>query len=719
MPFPGFPPSQRPTPGLIRPLRFAVPPLFPALFLNLLLPLLLLGWSVPASSAQTETVPVSRVGSGELLRRCEDGFRPMPLLGMEVGIVVTDVVVRGRIDQVFFNPDPVEIEAIYVFPLPERASVDVMEMRIGDRLIRSVVREREEARRAYEEARDTGRKAALIEEERPNLFTASVANINPGENVTIHLEYLEEIEPEGDRYELAFPLTLTPRYSPDAPAEPWLATSHGPGDGRSAKEVSLPMKTTSRVQPPFHPLGEPLAPRAILSVTLASAGPLQDIRSVSHEVVLTRGTNVVEVRPSDRTVVADRDFLLEWRIPREDEPTATAYVENIGADRYLLVTVQPPSPAASVRAEEAFATETLFVLDVSGSMDGPSIVQARDALLHSVEQLRPRDRFNVLWFNNRYGSFSPGFVPVDDGEMRRARSWIRNLEASGGTEIRPAFLRAMELCSVPGTGAQRRIIFLTDGAVSNEEDLLRDVIEKRGDLRIHVIGIGHAPNRYLMSTLAEEGRGLYESIAGNEEVGPRLERFLERIDRPVLADLSLRGLPADAEVSPSPLPDLYRDAALRMSVRIPGGGGAAEGASTWTLEATWDGRPWTHSLQAISVREGAGVGTRWARHRVDDALGRLRRGAEESGIRAEVVDLGLTFHLVTPYTSLVAVEERATALGPTVPAPVANALPAGSHLGGTLPRGGTNEGLFTLLGWICTGLGASLLFWIGVARRPE
>ena len=683
----------------------------------------------------TVTVSPNSVGSGELLCRTDDGYTPMPILGMDVSVEVTDVLVRGRLDQVFLNPEPVGIEAIYVFPLPEHAAVDAMEIRVGDRIIRAVVKEREEARRTYEEARDTGRKAALIEEERANLFTTSVANIGPGETVTVHLEYLEEIRPEGDRYSLHFPLTFTPRYTPGGAGNVALPVSAG-----TTAQVN-PLSDPSTVQPPFRPHGDPLAPRAIVGVRLFTPRPFASISSPSHQIVAQSDDGVTTVRTHESSVRADRDFVLEWTVTRDTEPTPSAYIEDIEEDRFLLLTVEPPRAAAAAEIAERMSTETLFVLDVSGSMDGPSIEQARDALVHAVERLGPEDAFNVLWFNDRYGSFAPGFVSATGDEVHRARSWIQHLEATGGTEIHPAFLRALAICKTPpthdanqqegrrhadgvdgSTGRQRRIVFLTDGAVSNEEELLADVVAKRGDVRIHVVGIGHAPNRYLMQKLAEEGRGLATSITGEEEVGPKIEEFLERIDRPVLTDLAISGLPSNAEMVPSTLPDLYTDEALQVSVRIPGGArsGNQDHATQLRLTGEVAGTSWHHDVPTLNVEHGSGIGTRWARFRIDDAFGRLRRGADSNEVRAEVLALGLGFHIVTPYTSLVAVEERATAATPSVPAPVANALPAGSTLGspigGSLPRGGTNEPLWTLLGWVLMGLGTSLALLAGTSK---
>ncbi|MEZ4649805.1 MAG: VIT domain-containing protein [Candidatus Eisenbacteria bacterium] len=707
--------------------------------------LVLLAWVAAAlvpgggtAWAAPDTVALSAVGSGELLCRTADGFTPMPILGMDVSIDITDVLVRGRLDQVFLNPDPVGIEAIYVFPLPEDAAVDAMEIRVGDRIVRAVVRERQEARRTYEEARDTGRKAALIEEERPNLFTASVANIGPGETVTVHLEYLEEIRPEADRYGLHFPLTLTPRYTPDGQSPVSLPVAAG-----SPASID-PLCDASTVQPPFSQHGTPLAPRAIIEVRLFTPRPFARVESSSHDIVTVTEDGLTTVRTRRESVRADRDFVLEWTVDRGEEPTPSVYAEDVGDDRFLLLTVQPPRPDAAREVAAEVSTETLFVLDVSGSMDGPSIEQAREALVHAVDRLGPGDAFNVLWFNDRYGSFAPDFVPVTQDEVRRARSWIRHLEATGGTEIHPAFLRALELCRMqPNDGttrggrrteagdsggaatrpaSQRRIVFLTDGAVSNEEALLADVVAKRGEVRIHVVGIGHAPNRFLMQKLAEEGRGLLTSIGGTEEVGPRIEAFLERIDRPVLTDLTLSGLPPNAELVPATLPDLYVDGALQVSVRVPGGArnGVNPSYDGLRLSGRAGGTPWQHDVRMLEVGHGSGIGTRWARFQVDDALGRLRRGADSGAIRTEVIALGLGFHIVTPYTSLVAVEEIATAATPAVPAPVANALPAGSTLGsaigGGLPRGGTNEPLWTLLGWIALGLGASLAFLAGTAK---
>ncbi len=715
------------------------------------------GLAQDAPSRWTEPVSLSQVHSGELLCRAADGlFYPLPLLGMDVELEVAEVLNRGRVDQVFFNPSDEVIEAVYVFPLPEGGAVDAMEMRIGDRIIQSVVKEREEAKQTYERAKSEGRKAALVEQERPNLFTTSVANISPGEVVTVHLEYLDELAYEDGSYALAFPLTFTPRYAPapewkvqpashpssprwksdrnkdartkaeagaeaEAEARATETETSASGHAGTIEKAGASAGTTwkeewERVLAPFQGHGSKTSPRATLKAFIRSGTELTNLHSVSHDIDVERVDEGYHVQLREKTVVADRDFLLEWSPQPEDVPAATAFRESSDQGSFLLATIHPATDEAIRDASKHIDTETLFVIDVSGSMDGPSIRQARKALERAVLRLRPSDRFNILWFNHESGFFDTDFVPAEGTHINRARNWIRRLDADGGTEILPAMTRALDFFG-EDSSRHRRIVFLTDGAVANELELLEAVQDRRRGVRIHTIGIGHAPNRYLMFELAEEGRGLCELIAGNESVGENLDRFLTRIERPYLEDLSLKGLPEGASVYPSVLPDLYEGEPLHVSIRLKD-----NAPLTGPIEVTGSlaGRPWSQELVVTGAPERAGIGTRWARNRIGEAMTTARRAGNRDGAKTEVTQLGLAFSIVTPFTSLVAVEKVATAVGPSQRAPVPNALPAGSTLGsrvgGTLPQGGTPEPLLRILALFCLLSGTSLVAWIWRTR---
>jgi Ca-activated chloride channel family protein len=599
---------------------------------------------------------LDEVGSGEMLRPVEGGYEPLPLLDMDVELEITGTLVHGQVTQRFSNLTGDTIDALYVFPLPENAAVDAMEMRIGDRRIVAVVKEREEAKATYEAARREGKRASLVEQQRPNLFRTSVANVGPGEEVVVKLGYLEEVSWRDGEMGLAFPLTFTPRYNPGSGREP--------GESR----VSLP--------------------KASLRVHVGGGSPVEGIRSPSHEIEIVSDPTGTRIVPRGKSVSADRDFLLTWGIRRTNVPTASAFVEDREDGRYALVLVAPPAQGSE--AGLGWPTDTVFVVDVSGSMAGPSIEAAKHTVALALERLRPGDTFDVLAFDDGLYPFRGTLQPVAGSTLAEGRRFVDTLQARGGTEIVPALLRAMNELATTRGGRQQRVVLLTDGAVGNEEEAFREVSARLGGARLHVIGIGNAPNRYLMRKLAEIGGGSCEFVDERSDVATLLDAFFRRIDRPVLTDVTVDveggGL---VERYPSRFPDLHAGDPVFLSLRLGSAGEATRlRLRGRTVEGTFEMQVPLRANEPV----GSGVAARFGRKKIESLLDSLREGADSADVRAKVVEVAKEFHLVSPYTSLVAVEELRT---------------DGSR-DGALPQTGTNGPLVLVLGFVLLALGAAV-----------
>jgi Ca-activated chloride channel family protein len=662
--------------------------------------LLLVSLLAPAVAAQALPAPATdpvaplhpielgEVGSGELLWRSESGLVPMPVVDIDVELSVTGIMVHGRLTQRFFNPTAEAVEAIYVFPLPDRAAVHHMEVSVGERRIVSVVREREQARKTYAAAKASGKKAALVDQNRGDLFTTSVANINPDETVSVVLEYLEEVAYEGDRFRLRFPLTFTPRFLPPAPSLPAAIDAGDPDAGDTAWHDGRLVEAS-----------HPAAPRASIDVRLDPGMPLQLIESDSHPLDLERRAAGYRLRPRAERVLADRDFLLAWSPSLDDEPRAAVFVEDREDGRYALVMLVPPVPESP--AGLGLATETLFIVDVSSSMAGPSIRQARQALLAALDRLRPEDRFNILRFNDGNEVYRDTFRQATLENLDDARDWVGGLRADGGTMIYPALMRGLGLIGASRSAHAQRIVFLTDGAIGNEQEVLRAIDERLGETRLHTVGIGAAPNAYLMRKMAERGRGLATFIADTRTAENRIDAFLARLERPVMTDVELSWDGAAVlDVHPRRAPDLYAGQPLFVSARLERDAApAALRLAGWTRSGAIDQ---TVTVDGHAARD-SGIAARMARARIETLMDGLYEGVAVQEVRRDVVDIALDFNLVTRFTSLVAVEERPTALGD----------PREMRLAGALPRGGTLRPLRLRIGLILSlaGLVLAALGW--------
>ncbi|GMG81113.1 marine proteobacterial sortase target protein [Paralimibaculum aggregatum] len=600
----------------------------------------------PAAAPALLTLDDVRTGR-LMLRTDEPGkYVPAPLVSTKIDMQITGTVARATVTQRFTNPTEEWVEGIYAFPLPEDSAVDTLRMRIGDRFIEGEIKERQEAKEIYEAAKAEGKKAALVEQERPNLFTNSVANIGPGEVIVTQIAFQQSLAPKDGRWEVRMPLVVAPRYNPSPVVQVVEFLQDGWG-------VTDPVPDRDRIEPPVadpraEPAGQMRNPVQI-DIDLAPGFDIATLESPSHEIT------VAEPGPGRARIAlagpapADRDFLLRWA-GSGAEPQAALFAEEKDGQAHMLLMLTAPELG---EARPVRPREVIFVQDVSGSMSGESIEQAREGLEMAVKRLRPEDAFNIVIFNDQFAVFHDAPVPASPENIAAAVTAVRALEAEGGTEMLPALDYA--LSGAPAGDRLRQVIFLTDGAVGNEAQMLALIDEKLGETRLFTVGIGSAPNSYFMSRAAEKGRGAHVYIGDLSEVAERMTALFTKIETPAITDLELR-LPegVTAEVLPSPLPDLYAGEPLAVALRGP------EIAGEAVLSGMRGAQPWQVRLPLDRAAERAGVAKLYARRRIAslEAL-RLSPAVEVSGMERldrEILDTALGYGLVSRLTSLVAVD---------------------------------------------------------------
>ena len=672
---------------------------------------------LPGSPCSTTLLPapvrMADVQQGRLLLKTDHTgiYLPAPVLETDVVIHVAGPVARTTVRQRFCNPTKLWVEGVYAFPLPENAAVDTMKLVVGDRVIEGQIKERAEAKQIYEQAKAEGKKASLLEQQRPNLFTTSLANLGPGEIAEVRIEYQQELRWDGGRFSLRFPMVDTERYTPGSPHLPDPPLPEGE-EGEQQER--------SRTGFPSLPLGErgqgsEGPPRSAaklnpvhLTVDLDSGFPLATLASSSHAV------RSREIEPGHYTVglaggavPADRDFVLEWTPTAGAAPAATLLTQEIGGETYALLMVMPPREAAGKRFDQR--REIVYIIDTSGSMGGASIREAKAALDLALSRLDPRDSFNVIEFNSDTHALFPSSLPASPGNVQTAREWVAGLEATGGTEMLGALQAA--LGDPAGSGMLRQVIFMTDGAVGNEEELFAYIRAHLGDSRLFTVGIGSAPNSYFMTKAAEFGRGTFTYIGSPEEVESKLKALFAKLERPALTGVQAVWDDPGAEIYPERIPDLYMGepivAVARLLPAFPG---------EVTLGGSATGAPWKVSVKALKTAEGSGLDKLWARRKIDELGNQLALGGDAAKLRPAIVALGLAHHLVTEFTSLVAVDTTPSAPAGTQPktALIPVNVPEGWESGGevgTLPQGGTSARLDLLLGSLL--LAASFLFLFG------
>ena len=532
---------------------------FAALFLNV----------QPAWSAGLPPAGVARPGdakSGSLLLKTEDGYAEAIRLGIDVDLTVSGPTIRARVTQLFRNPSKDWVEAVYAYPLPPGGAVDTLKMVIGDRVVVGEIKERQQARIIYEQAKRDGQKAALTEQERPNIFTNSVANIGPGETVLVQIEYQEPVHQTGNIFSLRVPMVVAPRYNPAPIIQSVDFKPNGGGWGATASD---PVPDRDRITPPVLDPREhaPINPTAI-TVRLQAGFALGEVKSHHHPVKTEKVSDGSQIiRLAEGVVPADRDFELTWVPAAEKAPSVGLFREHVGDAEYLLAYVTPP-PVDNA-TQKPLPREVIFVIDNSGSMGGVSIVQAKASLLYALGRLQPGDRFNVIRFDDTMDVLFPaGAVPADAPHIARATSFVSALQAAGGTEMLPAMRAALSDSKREDASYVRQVVFLTDGAIGNEEQMFETISALRGRSRIFMVGIGSAPNTFLMTRAAELGRGAFTHIGSTEQVEERMRGLFSKLENPAVTGLTAKFSDAKSDMTPAVLPDVYRGEPLVLATKL-------------------------------------------------------------------------------------------------------------------------------------------------------
>lgn len=623
-----------------------------------------------AAANSGDEIRPEQLQSGSLLLRMASGYKVATLMNTDVDIRISGLVARVAVRQEFENTGSEWSEGIYVFPLPDEAAVDRMRLHIGERFIEGEIREKAEARKKYEQAKREGKKASLVEQQRPNLFTTSVANIAPGERVVVEIEYLEDLRYDSGRFSLRFPMTLTPRYMPGSPLPDRQGSGWSP-DTTAVADASLispPMVSGSR------------AHRATVSVDLNAGMALDTITSRYHAVNVSETNGRYSIELASKTVPLDHDFELTWKPAAAAAPSAMLFRETIGDNPYYLLMVMPPSPQQATRA--AMPREMIYIIDTSGSMHGTSIGQAKKALLRALDRLNSGDRFNVIAFSSQPNPLFGSSVAAGADNLARARQFIAGLAASGGTEMRAALELALRDPAVETH--LRQVVFITDGAVGNEEALFSLIDQRLAGARLFTVGIGSAPNSWFMRKASETGRGTYTLISALAEVGEKMDALFEKIEQPQVTNINVRwpsGVVADAY--PNIVPDLYVHEPVTVRARISG---PLRTGDEVQVDGDTIAGAWTRSLELTNLGESAGIGALWARARIDALTDAGARGADAKETRDEIVATALTHHLVSKHTSLVAVDKT--------PARPANAPLSSQQVPNLMPYGQSVNAIF-------------------------
>ncbi len=575
-----------------------------------------------------------------------------PLQGTKVNAEVTGFGAKVIVVQTFTNPTSQAIEAVYTFPLPNDAAVNRMRMKVGSRVIEGEIKKREEARAIYDEARARGQVASLLDQERPNIFTQSVANIVPGAKVQIEITYVQLLKYEEGQFEFNFPMVVGPRFLGNAP---------DPG----------------KISHPITPKGTRSGANIELTVDVNAGAPIQEARSVLHEARVQsedntwtlHGANAQPIQAEDGRIrvsllkadeIPNRDFILRYRCATNTVQSAfLAHSDAKKGGFFTLILMPPKAPTA----EQIAPKEMIFVMDQSGSQSGFPIQKSKELTLKLIKTLRPDDTFNVIGFNNTIRSLWPEPQPNLEKNISAAESFIKDMDANGGTQLREGVIAALE--DQRDSRRLRIVVFNTDGFVGDEKMILDTIQKQRDRARMFTFGIGNGVNRYLIDAMSEEGKGDAEYVTLAEAADGAVERFIKRTRTPILTDIRARFEGSQVEqVLPAAIPDVFSEKPVVIYGRY-----RTPGHTRLVLSGTLGRSPWSQTIDIdLPARADApAIATLWARRKVDDLTRRNYLGdaydVPRSSQKDDITNLALEFGIMTEYTSFVAVEQRVVNVG--------------------------------------------------------
>jgi Ca-activated chloride channel family protein len=570
----------------------------------------------------------------------------LPLKETRVRARLSGFVAEVEVTQRYENPSAAAIEAVYVFPLPENAAVNQMRMTVGGRTIDAVIDERNAAKRTYDKAKSLGFSAALLEQERPNVFTQSVANIPPKEAIEVTSRYVQDLSYDSGIYEFVFPMVVGPRFIQGAPAD-------RPDSGTGTKRDTNVVPDGSRITPAYMGQGQRSGHDISIEIVTEPGIALGEYAAITHAVdVKTDPEGLSHISLSSKDQIPNRDFVLRYRVAGE-RPRGAMLVSNKDQGFFSL-TIEPPDLDVD---QLVGRREVVFVVDVSGSMNGTPIALCQQAMRTALGKLRPVDTFNVITFAGSTAKLFPSARPANDVAIREALDFVDKMRAGGSTMMLDAVSAA--LTPDVGEGRNRYVFFMTDGYVGIEDQITRatrsfvsTLESKNMKAKVFGFGVGSSPNRALLDDIAREGKGLTVYATGREHPGRAVNQFFRYIDRSVLRDVSIDwGGMQVSDVFPTEMPDLFASHPITIHGRFRGAPSRPP-----VVHATTAVGPLELPVEIIPPKGGERrvLGTLWARTKIAWLEGDLASGDPRA--QGEITRLGVEFGLVTRFTSFVAVD---------------------------------------------------------------
>jgi Ca-activated chloride channel homolog len=626
-------------------------------------------WIIARGSDAIQQSADDQPGTGSLMAEINEQKVPMPLKHTDVRASVYGYIGSVEVIQQFHNPYSSKIEAVYVFPLPHNAAINEFIMTIGNRQIRGLIRERKEAEQIYQNAKSQGLVASLLTEERPNIFTQSVANIEPGKQIDVTIKYFHTLEYVDGWYEFVFPMVVGPRFNPPG-------TGTGVGAAPRGASGSSGHKTEVSYLKPGERSGHDISVRVDVNAGVS----IEEFRCVTHDVSresVSREHFTVEIKPKDS--IPNRDFVLRYRVAAEKIKSDVLTFREEG-EGYFTLMLYPPRELGTLARQPL---ELVFVLDCSGSMSGRPIDQARAAVERGLSLLQPGDSFQIIDFSTSASQLGPAPLEATSENIEQGRRYLRQLDGRGGTMMIEGIKAALDFPHDPER--LRFVCFLTDGFIGNESEILSAIHQRLGASRIFSFGIGSSVNRYLIDHMAGTGRGAVAYLGNRDDAATIMEDFFKRISHPGLTDIAIDwGGMNVSEVYPREVPDLFVGRPVILTGRFRGGD-----ETEIRISGNVGGRREAFVVPVEPEQSASahpGVRNVWARMKIA-GLAEQSIYEPDATLSERIRQTALDYGLMSMFTAFVAVDSaRQTEGTEGTTVPVGVPVPEGVKYGTTVPE---------------------------------
>ena len=641
---------------------------------------------------------------GHVIATHDGETRLLPMLQSDIDVNIEGDMATVEITQTFVNDALVPMEAEYLFPLNQIAAVYGMEMELGDEVVTAIIQEKAAAEATFKAAAEDGKAAALLTQHRPNMFTQKIANLMPGLPIKVRLRYVQMVPKIDGQHELVIPLVVGPRYIGASEEENVVLAS----DDTAPLQANTWTISEVPAHPPVYGLDLPetfSAERVSFDLKLVGGLTVSDFGSATHPLTVERDDLALTARFADGRVLDNKDIVVRYALGGEAlEATSLSHIDDRGG--FLTLMVEPP-----VLPDEASVTsrELVFVLDTSGSMRGAPMRASKLFMDTALRGLRPGDYFRIIPFANTARSYSDKAMPASAGNVRDARGFVGRLDAGGGTEIDNAIRTAFATQQPANT--MRIVVFLSDGYIGDEAQVLRTINRQIGDARIYAFGVGNAVNRYLLDAMADEGRGYTRYVPVGEDANDVAETLAADLKSPLLTDISIDWGELDvSDVVPARIPDLFAGQGLRVYARHDGKTDRAR----ITVKGLAQGRAAEMPVDLVLTNsDEAALPLVWARNAIAVLNREVALGQNAALADAEITRLGLEFSLQTKNTSFVAVSKARVNTTGEAATPAKVALPIPSGVPATAFSGASTPEPQAIIGFLIVAV-ASL---VGLRKR--